>query len=54
MKYTTERLKLVSQIKLQAEEVAELEKEVSRLQRKTFPIFPGSTSIRRKNPDEKE
>jgi len=54
MKYITERLKLVSQIKLQAEEVVELEKEVSRLKRKTFPTFPGSTSIRRKNPDEKD
>jgi hypothetical protein len=55
MKYITERLKLVSQIKLQDEEIDILTNELARLKRKTCPIFSDATASKRgNNPDERD
>jgi hypothetical protein len=55
MKYITERLKLVSQMKQQDEEIEKLKSELARLKRRTFPIFPDKAAPKKSsNPDEKD
>ncbi len=55
MKYITERLKLVSEIKVQDEEINKLKNELARLKRKIFPIFSdAAASKKRNNLDERD